>query len=242
MKRNPQRRTALIWVAITLVSVAAIFAPHIIGMDGMNGGFAISFGAIVLAITGIIVTIVYFRRAHTVDNMVKGKNLLAHWTYTAEEWQEYVEEEFAREKAQKRKLFITIAIISVIVGIVLYAVMPDHPKFFLFASLGLIALIGIVAYLSVLFSPFRKKTGSGEVYISGDGVYLARQLHTWEGLGARLENAGYDESSSRASLSFEYSTPGRDTRSYYSVRVPIPLGKEEEARTILEDIRTNHRS
>jgi len=243
MKKNPQRRTALIWVAITLIGVFAIFAPSMFGMEGMDGGFAISFFAIVLTITGIVVAIMYFRRAQALDNIVTGENLLAHWTYTAEEWQKYIEEEFAEEKAAKTRLFAMVAIISAIVGIGFYLFKRDHPVLILLIFGGLIVFSGIVAFLSVVLGRFRNRPDQRGAYISRDGVYLGRQFHTWQGMGARLENACYkEEHTSLPRLEFDYSTPGRDMRYDYSVRVPVPSGKEEEARKILAEITAAHRS
>lgn len=243
MKKNPQRRTAFIWLAITLLSIWGIFAPSMFGMDGMDGGFAISFAAIVFAITGIVVTVMYFRRAGALDNIVNGENLLAHWTYTAEEWQKYMEEEIAEFQAEKTRLFIMIAVISAVVGVGFYLFHRDDLIFTLVIFGGLIVLIGFVAFLSIILHRFQNRPGASEAYISRDGVYISRQFHNWVGMGARLEDARYDEEHhSRPRLEFDYSTPGKDMRYDYNVRVPVPLGKEEEARKILKEVISAHLS
>ena len=240
VKKNPQRRTAFIWVVITLISVMGIFVPHLIGMG--YAAWAISFVAFFLAVVGIIVAIIYFWRAHIVDNMVQGKQLLAHWTYTPEEWQKYMEEEFGEEETEKKRLFVVIAVIAAIVGIGWYLFHRDA-MFCLLTFGGLILVMGLAAGLSIIFSPYRNRKGQGEVYISRDAVYLPHQLHMWRGLGARLDKAGYEEGhTSRPRLGFEYSTPGYRTRNYGTVRVAVPVGKEEEAKRILEDIRSAHHS
>ncbi|MFA4836163.1 MAG: hypothetical protein WC749_08865 [Dehalococcoidia bacterium] len=241
MKKNPQRRTALIWLAITLISIIAIFAPYSFGMDGPDGGFAISFAAIVFAIIGVVVTIMYFRRAGALDNMVKGENLLAHWIYTPDEWQKYIEEEFAEDRAAKTRLFTMVAVISVVIGVGFYLFHRDDLMFTLVIFGGLIVLIGFVAFLSIMLHRFQNRPGASEVYISRDGVYLSRQFHTWQGMGACLEDVRYkEENTFRPRLEFEYSTPGKDMRYYETVRVPVPFGKEEEARKILEEIKATH--
>jgi hypothetical protein len=98
VKDNPPRKTATIWCIITALAVFAIFAPHIFGMDELNGGFAISVLSFFLAITGIIVIIIYAKRASKLESMLKGNNLLAHWTYTPDEWRQYTEKEYQGEK------------------------------------------------------------------------------------------------------------------------------------------------
>ncbi len=63
MKDNPTRRTAIIWGIVTALAIFAIFAPHIFGMDNLRGGFAISALSLMVALTGIIVTVIYAQRA-----------------------------------------------------------------------------------------------------------------------------------------------------------------------------------
>jgi len=71
----------------------------------------------------------------------------------------------------------------------------------------------------------------GEAYITLEGVYLNGQLHLFTGWGARLEKVTSGEEG--RSLSFTYSVPVRDGRSDYTVRVPVPSEKEEEARRVI---------
>lgn len=72
---------------------------------------------------------------------------------------------------------------------------------------------------------------TGEAYITLEGVYLNGQLHLFTGWGARLEKVTSGEEG--RSLSFTYSVPVRDGRSDYTLRVPVPSGKEEEARRVI---------
>jgi uncharacterized membrane protein (DUF485 family) len=74
-------------------------------------------------------------------------------------------------------------------------------------------------------------TRTGEAYITLEGVYLNGQLHLFTGWGARLEKVTSGEEG--RSLSFTYSVPVRGGRSDYVLHVPVPLGKEEEARQVI---------
>jgi hypothetical protein len=42
MVQNPQKKTELIWLTITIIGVIIIFLPGFLGIDGLKGGFAIS--------------------------------------------------------------------------------------------------------------------------------------------------------------------------------------------------------
>jgi len=231
MENNPQRRTAIIWWAVTAIAAFAIFAPYIFGMNGASGGFAISFLSIVCAITALIVAIMYMWRAGALEKMLRGDNLLAHWTYPPDEWRDYAEKEYKRESADKRSLFYLVAGISLVVGIGFWIAHPDSGWVVLGVLSGLILLIAVVAYSTTRYNYFMNRKYLGEAYVSKDGVYLNRQLHLWRGWGARFEGVECNEKA--RFLAFRYSTPNRSGRSDYTVRVPVPIGREQEARGML---------
>jgi hypothetical protein len=93
MLQHPQRRSALIWSGVVLVGIILIFLPGIIGLEGNDGGYALSFLGGFMALIGIIAALIYFKLARTIDNIIKKENVLAHWNYTSDEWQKYTETE-----------------------------------------------------------------------------------------------------------------------------------------------------
>lgn len=48
---QPQRRLACIWLAVTVASVGGWFLPSAIGLAGEDGGYALIFFCVVLAVT-----------------------------------------------------------------------------------------------------------------------------------------------------------------------------------------------
>jgi hypothetical protein len=228
---NPQRRTAVICWILTALFIFAIFAPSIFGMDGFNGGFAISFISIVAAITTLIVAIMYQGRAGALGRIFKGENLLAHWKYDPVEWQSYAEKEYATAKREKWNLFLLVAVICLIVGIGFTIFHPDGGWVVLCVLGGLLLLIIFVIVTTTRYDYWMNKKYLGEAYIARDGVYLNRQLHLFRGWGASLDDVSYNEE--EKFLAFQYSTPNNTGRADYTLRVPVPAGKEQEARRIL---------
>jgi hypothetical protein len=228
---NPQRRTAVICWILTALFVFAIFAPSIFGIDGFNGGFAMSFIGLVAAITTLIVAIMYQGRAGALGRILKGETRLAHWTYDPVEWRAYAEKEYATEKREKRNLFYLVAVISLVVGVGFTIAHPDGGWVVLWVLGGLLVLIAIVAISTTRYNYWMNKKYHGEAYIAPDGVYLNRMLHLWRGWGASLDDVSYNEE--EKFLAFQYSTPNRTGRADYTLRVPVPAGKEQEARRVL---------
>jgi uncharacterized membrane protein len=210
-------------------------------MDGFDGGFAIGVGGGFIVMAGIIAAVIYFRLAASLDRILLEKNILAHWTYTPEEWKIYTEIEHKEDAAAKRGLFFMIAIISVIVGIIFFAVERENPLIIALIVLGIIAIAGLAAFFSTLGNYLNNKKHLGEVYISIDGVYLNRQVHVWNCLGNLLEEISYDSPKNQSPrIILTYSAPAKNGRNSYTVRIPIPPGQETAAKNIINRIGKTH--
>jgi hypothetical protein len=238
---NPPRRTAIAWCIITVLSVLGIFNVPLFGTDGFDGGFALAFVSIFIFIMGIIIMAIYFGRARALDKMLKGENLLAHWHYSESEWRTYAEREHREQVEINRGMFLMIAIIAVIVGVLFILFEPDALVSTIFAIGGIIVIIGITAFSVTYYRRAQNRKYLGEVYLNRDGAYINRELHTWKSLGCALEGASLDSKNPVQSiLIFEYSAPSRNGRDYFSARVPVPLGKEKEAEKALATIKKAH--
>jgi hypothetical protein len=237
---NPYRHSVLVCLAIIVLGIIMIFLPGITGMDGFKGGFALAFFGAFVVVVGIISVLVVGRFDRIAARILKKENIIAHWTYSAEDWKQYTEEEHAADKTDKRHLFILVAIISIIVGIIVLIIFPDDLLLIIYIVLGIIAMIGLTAYLSAA-APYRwNKKHPGEVYIARDGAYLNRQLHIWNGMGTRLSNASYEEGNlSLPRIKIEYSSPSLTMGNYYTARIPVPRGQEETAKEIVAQIKAS---
>jgi hypothetical protein len=238
---NPPRRTAITWCFITTVSILGIFNTAIFGIDGFDGGFALASVSILIFIMGIIVMAIYFPRAKVLDKMLRGENLLAHWTYSENEWRAYAEREHREQVELNRGMFLMIAIIAVIVGVIFVIIEPDALLSTAIAIGGIIGIIGITAFSVTFYRRAQNRKLLGEVYLNRDGVYINRELHTWKSLGCKLESASIDDKYlGQTILVFNYSAPSRTGRDHFSARVPVPLGKEAEAERVLAEIKKAH--
>jgi len=233
MKNNPPMQTTIAWAVITVLSIFGIFAPEIFGIEGFDGGFAISFVCIFLAITGIIVIVIYSGRARLLNRILSGENILAHWTYSPEEWRKYTEKEYEEEKQLKKGLFFVISGIAVLTGIIFFLVDHKNGIWVLLAMLGLVAIIAFTAWITSLYNYRQNKKFHGQTYITEKAIYLNRQLHTWGGPGDSLESVALEKKdNAQALLKFKYSVITRTGLQQQTVRIPVPTGKENEAEAL----------
>ena len=234
MKDNPARRTLNVWIIITILGIAAVFAPTVFGMDGFHGGYAVSTISFMLVLSGIIVIIIYSGRARTLDKILNGDNLLAHWTYSPEEWSSYADKEYTEEKGEKKALFFIIAGFALFFGVVFMIIDSESGIFVMGVMLALIVVIAFTAWFTAWYNHRENQKYLGETYITEDAAYINRQLHTWSGLGARLDSVDLNRGKSQLLLQFVYSAPTRTGMQEYTLRIPVPKGQEEAAEKIFQ--------
>ena len=109
MSSNPPKRTAFASFAVAIFAAVMIFVPESVGIDGFDGGFAISFVSILVAVVAFIVGVMYFGWAGKLDRILRGEGILVHWTYTPEVWAEYTKKEYEEEKSEKKGLFTIVS-------------------------------------------------------------------------------------------------------------------------------------
>jgi hypothetical protein len=172
---------------------------------------------------------------------LRKENILAHWTYSVEEWRNYAAEEHAADKKDKWRLFLLAVVISIIVSIVIWVIYPREVILTICIILGMIVYIGLTADFSKLAPYLWNKHTQGEAYVTKDGAFLDSRLLIWHGPGTRLMRATYEEGKqSLPELKIEYSSQNLTARNHYSARIPVPRGQEETARTIVARIQASN--
>lgn len=225
--KNSQQRIVNLWLILMAIFAFCIFLPSLIGLDGFDGGFALSFFAGFMVIMSLVVILIYRSRAKQLNKILSGEGRIAVWQYSQDEWLRFIAADFEEEKKSKKTLFIIVLIISVVVGIILAITLEDTLA--LLISLGIIPIVALPAFL-VPRARFNKlKNSEPKALIAEKGVIVGRMFHLWIGLGARLDQVAINAEETPNFIEFSYSMPTRSGRQVEVARVPIPRGKNEEA-------------
>jgi len=228
--KNSQRRIVNLWWILMAVFIFLVFLPTIIGLDGFDGGFAMSFVSAFLVIMSLIVILIYRSRAKQLDNILAGEGRIAVWKYSPEEWERFTRIDFEEEKKAKKFLFILVSVICVIVGILLWIAIED--VLIMFISLCIIPVVAIPAFLAPRMRYKKLRNSEGKALISEKGVIVGKMFHLWVKLGARLDQVVLVTDENPPILEFHYSMPTRTGRQEEVARVPVPYGKMDEAERI----------
>ena len=225
-----------VFTSILVGGIALVVLPFLYfgGEDGMPALFIGFF----VVIAGIIGMAMFGFQASSVSKMMRGKGLFAHWTYDPEEWRRYTELAFRADQSGKRGLLVLVSLIILVVGGGFWLMVRDEAAAWVFLFLlGLIALLWLIVLLVPRLAYRRNLKGPGDVYIGTSGIYLNGSVHSWNLPGSRFESVKYVAEPMPA-LVFVYSylmSAGRSMflfRQHAAVPVPVPKGRESEARMI----------
>jgi len=236
LSSNPPKRTAVTCFVVALFAAVLIFVPESVGIDGFNGGFAISFASLAIALTAAIVGVMYLGWAGKLDKILRGEGILAHWTYTPQYWAEYTKKEYEEEKSEKKGLFLIVSGFALFFGILFWALDPEAGFTVFLMMIGLIGLVAFAWRFSAWHNYRQNIGGVKEAYITKDAVYMNKKLYTWRMVFTSFDQVTQEDNQGLALLVFKYTTASRTGPQTYTTRVPIPPGQEEAAKNIIQQI------
>lgn len=240
-RRNPQVRVAWIWVGIGALGVGGIFLPFAFGMEGMSGGFAIAAVSGFLALSAVICVAIFAARARILGRLLRGRGVLAHWTYPETDCADQAKKELAEEKKASWVLLLIIAAFALLAGIGFLIADPDAGRFVLLVMVGLVVVLALVAFLAPRARHRKRRRAVSEAIVGPEGAYVFGMLHTWRLLGARIDDVSL-VAGSKPMLHVTYSAPvlyGKVflTRQSYAVSIPVPPGEQGRAEEIAQALR-----
>jgi hypothetical protein len=218
-----------------VAGVGFVLNHWILILVGLLGGV---FVALVLAVTTLLWVVSY---AGTVANeltaMQRGA-CLAHWTYRPEEWQRFVEMEWARTRADVRlTFFLASAVLSLLLSVALCFPLGVGVLAILLGVGGGVAFAALICGLRLLVGWLRRRHNArtvGEAYLGPQSVYLNGAYRRWGSLMMMMQLtsvAWVDGDPDLLELSFSVGA-GR-SRGQQTFLVPIPEGRRLEARHVL---------
>ena len=176
------------------------------------------------------------------------RQALAHWRFDAQEWQQFVEfDKKKRQKQDTREVFVIYLIIGLALAVFLVIGSPQA-----LAAIIIVAVIigaGVVAHLLIQQRRQRRieshdTSGGGEIYITLGGIWTNGEWFDWgeEKTAWRLVTVTPVLADTGVRLPpgapsyLEFRCRARTARHFIKVdkkwRVPVPIGKEDEARGV----------
>jgi hypothetical protein len=200
--------------------------------------------ALLVAAAGLSVALMTPRQVRRIDALFSGQNLLAHWTYSPDEWSRFLQAEFARVRRMRIGLLVLLLSVVAIAGLVVFI---SARRYHLLASNVEDPLVGVIgalmAFLLIALLIWsinyrevtrRRDIGAGSIYISTGGVLIGGSLESWDSMfgGGRLVRVAYERGDPDAIL-FRYSHSTGRGRDVKDVHVPVPRNHQADAERLI---------
>lgn len=232
---NKPRKVVRNAFILTLLLIAGAVFTGYSGMDGMKGGYALILILGFLAMTAFITAMVYIPRAREFDKLVRELKPLAHWTYTPKEWSLFIQEDLKENLAVNKATLRLVILVSLVVLAVLLLLYRDN--LFILIIAGIICMLTLVALIAPRIRSLLLKKGKQEALIGERSAYIGGTFQTWTQLGAGLVGTDIYEDGEIPVLHIIYEFPTLQATQQEIVRIPVPAGKMEEARKLVEMLR-----
>lgn len=237
---NPEKRYTRIALVIMIAAAVLVFLPGWIGLDGMDGGFALSFVFVWIAISAALVALFFRRRAAQLDLILKGQDVLAHWTYTPAEWEAYYSMELDEQLRENRALWYLMAGMSFFIGGIFWLIDREAGQYVLLMMVALTLVLAAAAFGLPRLRRRRREGRPGEVWMAPTAVFFDGEYATWDSWETGLDKVEWRDAagSDPACLVFHLSHLVRTGIQVQELRIPVPGRNLQEARDIIRKFKT----
>lgn len=229
------------WVHGSLVSGIFFFVLIITagGMDCMSGGCAVQFVSIFLCICSFAVALLFYTRARVMDDILSGKDLLAHWIYPEEESQKSVEREYKEYRERNKHLLMVVGgfFAIFILGMLLFGGEPGV----ITAGVLFVAflLCAIAAWGAPKWERNRAKKTSHDALITKTGLIYEGAVYPFSSFLMQMDRVRYRNGTRKRPALLEFSfiqMVGLYIVRPFAVSIPVPPGEENRAVRIAEQL------
>ena len=164
-----------------LTGAFALFTilPHM-EWSPVAGFWALSFISLFLFISSLVVMFMFRDRSEKLQTLISGESLLAEWTLTPEQKENYVDYFFEQEKGKNIAILLSISFVSIIVFGLFILVIDEGKLAMLGVWAGLILFLSFFAFGMPLYYRNSNRKGDGRVLIGAKYAYINGYFHNWD--------------------------------------------------------------
>lgn len=230
------------WCHRSLLFAAIFFAVCIYSLyftDGFSGGYAVAFVSFFLAVSAVAVAALFFHRAGVMDGILSSTQLLAHWTYSAEEAEQSARREYADYQERNHALFLVIGGMLALAALIMMIFAGEDGQLTGAFLLAVMVLLFAVSRIAPRISLKYALSSPKEAYIADSGIIYEGTVYPFQSFLMRMDGAEFLERDGKkpAVLVFSFTqSVGLFIRSSFDIEIPVPQGEEEKARKMVQNM------
>jgi len=218
--KNPQKSVLNKWIAVSIFSLLLFFyGAFDFDINSADGLFIMV--SLLLFFISLFFIRITFKNVKKIDKALHSKTYLAHWTYSKEEWKDYLVFEKDYRQTNGKAIAIFLSIITALIFIPFILLIDEGKLFMFFVMLGLFALYLFMGVILPLLVFALRKNQRGSVLLLERGLLLDSHYHTWDFPLSKFNSAELVKKP-YAHLAVTYDFYDRTGPRSYTVNVPIP--------------------
>ena len=166
------------WIAAGFFAFIVVLA--IMDLDSLPIHPAIVMLSIFFCLSAVIIGFMFRSREKKLQSLISGEKLLAAWTLSDFEKQNYVNFLFENEKSKNRGLLMVISVISVVVFGVFILIIDEGKLAMFFVLIGLIVFLSFFAFGLPFYYRNRNLKNDGKILIGKNFAYINGFFHNWD--------------------------------------------------------------
>lgn len=144
------------------------------------GVWAIALVSFFLFISSLIVMWMFHGRSKKLQTLISGENLLAEWTLSAEQKENYINYFYEQEKGRNMGILFSISLIAIIVFGIFMLVIDEEELTMLGVLAGLILFLAFFAFVMPIYYRNSNQKGDGKILIGAKYAYINGYFHNWD--------------------------------------------------------------
>ena len=222
---------AVVFTVLCLVS--AFF------LDGMSGGFALALISFFLAVSSVIIALLFVHRARVMKAILADPSPLAHWIYPVDMARESVEREYREYQERNRAMFMVIGGMLVVVALFFLVFVEEGGYETGLFLLAITILLFAVSRVAPWLERRRAITASHEAVITRSGIVYEGSVYPFRSFLVFWHGVSFKKAEKKnpAALVFSFTQlAGRFIVQPFEVVVPVPPGQEEKAGRVVKEL------
>lgn len=225
---------------MALVGVLMFFTPIITGLDMDDGGGALILVGITMAISGLALFPLMYKRDKMYNNLMNETDRLAYWEYSKEAWNRANEIRLLEGKEKAKVMIFVIDGLIFIITTIFAISDPDvaGPMFIVMGSIAVLLTIVAIVAPKITYAVAQKQTPI--VMIGRKGALYGSELHYWNGIMGQFKTAIYNQKENVLRISYLY-IGGTAPRQTYELIIEVPSGQEKQAKSVVFELEHEYR-
>jgi len=141
---------------------------------------ALAFISFFIVLASLVIGYMFKSREEKKLTLITGENLLAEWTLTSEQKENYATYLFEHEKNKNRFILYSISAIAIVVFGIFILVIDEGKLFMFLVLIGLILLLTSFAYGMPFYYKKSNLKGDGKILIGAKFAYINGYFHNWD--------------------------------------------------------------